>query len=58
MSRIHEAAAWERRQRAKRRRNGRSRRLAGANVLCSDVNYTISNFYSYTGSHESLTVRE
>jgi hypothetical protein len=42
----------------KGRIKGRTRRQAGANVLCSDVNYTISNFYSYTDNHESLTARE
>jgi hypothetical protein len=54
MSRIHEAGDEEGKERIK----GRTRRQAGANVLCSAVNYTISNFYSYTANHESLTARE
>jgi len=42
----------------KERIKGRTRRQAGANVLCSDVNYAISNFYSHNTNHEALTARE
>ena len=42
----------------KERIKGITRRQVGANVLCSDANYTTSSFYSHSTNHESLTARE